>query len=312
MGSESLKRTFKNLPLALRRKFGRLTHKQRVELHHEYYNGGKLDLHNPRTFNEKINWLKIYYQPPILKKLVDKIAVRDFVSARIGDEYLNEVLGIYHHADEIDFSELPERFVIKGAHGCHYNLIVPDKSKLDRKRARRLFQKWLGRDYYNYTGGEWAYKDIPRRLVAEKFLQQGDQNILNDYKFFCFNGEPRFVQVDIDRDVENYRCYYNIEWDKLEFGTERNKYYQDSVERPKVFEEMVMISKKLSQGFPFVRVDLYDINGKTVFGELTFYPADGRKAFTPHKYNRIIGDMLELPDLGPERKPVTTFSGENL
>jgi hypothetical protein len=306
MGLESVGRTLRNIPLALRRKFADLTHKERVLIHHEYYHGEPLDLKDPKTINAKINWLKIYYQPPILNQLVDKYAVRDFVRQRVGEKYLNELLAVYDDARDVDFSELPEKFVIKGTHGCHYNLIVPDKSSLDKERAYKLFDKWLNRDYYDRHGGEWAYKGIPRRLIAEKFLKQKGQKILNDYKFFCFNGEPKFIQLDILRGEGDYRCYYDLDWKKQPFYTERNEPYLDEAPKPRSLAEMTEVSRKLSQGFPFVRVDLYDVDGRVVFGEMTFYPADGRKDFVPKKYNQIIGDMLALPKIEDDQ-PITEF-----
>lgn len=162
---------------------------------------------DPKTFNEKINWLKVYFHPPILHELVDKFAVRRYISDQIGEEYLNDCYGVYSNLNELNFEKLPNQFVIKATHASRYNLIVKDKSTIDKLKTRKKIKKWLNRDYYPLTGGEWAYKGVPRRIIVEKYLEQPQMDTLTDYKVFCFNGEPTYIQVDMSRYIQNYRCF---------------------------------------------------------------------------------------------------------
>lgn len=266
-----------------------------MKYYHEYYLGKKLNLDDPKEFNEKISWLKVFYHNPVLTQLVDKYAVREYVRETIGEKYLNTLLGVYNKASEVDFDTLPDQFVIKGTHGFHFNLIVPDKAKLNRKKAMWLMNKWLRKNQYYRGGLEWAYKNVPPRLIAEKYLSEMGKDVINDYKFFCFNGQPKFLQVDIDRGTNDYRVFYDLEWNKLEFTKGDCPMYPDEVEKPSNFDEMVDVATKLAGSFPFVRVDLYSISGKTLFGEMTFYPADARKDFHPDRYNEIMGSYIQLP-----------------
>ena len=278
-----------------------------MKIYYEYYTGKVLDLDKPVEFNQKIQWMKVFYRPPILNTLVDKYAVRSYVKEKVGDSYLNELIAVYDRVSEVRFEDLPDQFVIKGVHGCHFNLIVQDKQKLNTMRSKYLLTKWMNKNQYYRGGLEWAYKDVKPKLIAEKYLEEMGQEIINDYKFFCFDGLPKFVQVDLERGVNDYRCYYDMSWNKLPFGTERNLYYEGEVEEPKNFETMIEVATKLAGSFPFVRVDLYNIDGKIIFGEMTFYPADGRKEFIPEEYNRIIGDYLKLPTIPEGQQFITSI-----
>ena len=277
-----------------------------MKFYYEYYSGKKLNLDAPKEFNQKISWLKVYYHPPILTQLVDKYSVREYVKEKIGEHYLNELLEVYDDAAKVDFTKLPNQFVIKGVHGFHFNLIVKDKSKLNEKRARYLMNKWMHKNQYYRGGLEWAYKNVKPRLVAEKFLVEEHKDVLNDYKFFCFNGVPKFVQIDIERGINDQRAFYDLEWNKLEFYNKENKTYEGDIDKPSNFDDMLSVAKILADKFPFVRVDLYSVNGKTLFGEMTFYPADARKDFHPSKYNDILGSYIELPKLPDGLKEITT------
>lgn len=285
----------KKLTYGLLKKLKFLNPEFYVKIYYEYYTGKKLDLNNPVEFNQKVQWLKVYYQPPILNKLVDKYAVREYVKEKVGEKYLNGLLAVYDKVEEVNFKELPDQFVVKGVHGCHFNLIVSDKSTLKLSKANRLMRKWMGRNYYYRGGLEWAYKDVKPRLVVEEFMEEPGKDVLNDYKFFCFDGKPKFIQIDMERGIHNYRCYYDLNWKKLPFYTQKNKFYEGEVEKPANLTEMIEVAEKLADKFPFVRVDLYSVKGKTIFGEMTFYPTDGRKEFIPEEYNKIIGDYLTLP-----------------
>ncbi|MEO1011446.1 MAG: ATP-grasp fold amidoligase family protein [Bacteroidota bacterium] len=276
-----------------------------VKIYYEYYTGKKLDLNNPIEFNEKIQWLKVFYRPAILNQLVDKYAVRSYVEEKIGKEYLNELLYVYEKTSDIDFAKLPQRFVIKATHGFHFNLIVKDKDQLNKTRAKLLLRKWVGKNQYYRGGLEWAYKNVQPRLIAEKFLEEIGKTSVNDYKFFCFSGKPKFVQVFMERGIKDLRCFYDLNWEKRPFTTKKDEFFEGILEKPKNFDLMVKLAEKLADHFPFVRVDFYNIEGTILFGEMTFYPTDGRKDFKPEKYNKILGDYIELPKIPKGQKYIT-------
>ncbi len=263
-----------------------------VKCYYEYYSGKKINYNNPVEFNQKLTWYKVFYRPKILNILVDKFAVRSFVKDRIGKEFLNECIGVYTNPSKINFDELPNQFVIKGVHGCNFNLIVKDKTKLNKIKARILMYKWLSKNYYYKGGLQWAYKDIKPRIVIEKFLEDKEVKELIDYKFYCFNGKPKFVLVQSDN-LGKY--FYDLKWNLLPF--QRSEIIKELIKKPSNFEELIELSKKTSQDFPFVRADFYSINGKSIFGEMTFYPNNARVDFYPEKYNKIIGDYFELPKI---------------
>ncbi len=268
-----------------------------VGIYYEYYTGKKLNLAEPVEFNEKIQWLKVYYKPEILTQLVDKYCVREYVKEKLNEDYLNTLLSVYYKANNVDFDELPERFVIKGAHGYNFNLLVKDKSRLNKTKARYLMHKWMSRNQYYRGGLEWAYKNVQPKLIAETFLEQAGKSVLDDYKFFCFSGKPKIVQVDMGRGEEDVKAFYDMDWKKLPFTKGKGSKYEGELPLPENFGTMVEAVKKLAVGFPFVRVDLYNIEGKILFGEMTFYPGDGRQEFYPDEYNKVVGDYLTLPPL---------------
>lgn len=263
-----------------------------VKCYYEYYSGKKINYNNLVEFNQKLTWYKVFYRPKILNVLVDKFAVRNFVKDRIGKGFLNECLGVYTNPSEIKFDKLPNQFVIKGVHGCNFNLIVKDKTKLNKARARILMYKWLRKNYYYKGGLQWAYKDIKPRLVVEKFLEDKEVKELIDYKFYCFNGEPKFLVAQSDK-LGKY--FYDLHWNFLPFSWRKN--YNTPIDEPSNFAELKELAVKLSEGFPFVRVDFYSVDGQSIFGEMTFYPTNARDDFYPEKYNKIVGDYFVLPKI---------------
>jgi hypothetical protein len=276
-----------------------------LKIYYEYYTGKKLDLKDPKDFNEKIQWLKAFYHPPILNTLVDKIAVHEYVREKIGAEYLNPIIGVYDSYEAIDFESLPEQFVIKGSHGSNYNYIVKNKGEMDHRKAKRLIKKWLGRNYY-YSGGlEWAYKNVPPRILIEGFMIDALHKELLDYKFYCFHGQAKFVQIDLGRPHDHTRKYFNMDWKEMSMTKGKVPRHSSAVDRPKNLSEMKELAFKLAKDFPFARVDFYSVNGNSIFGEITFYPGDGRIDFKPERYNRIIGDYMTLPKI-PEGQSVIT------
>lgn len=288
--------SIKKIKLGFLKKLKFLPPKIYVPIYYEYYVGKRLDLENPIDFNQKIQWLKVYYKLPILTQLVDKYNVRNYVKDKIGEKYLNDLYEVSDSIWNIKFKNLPDKFVVKGVHGCHFNLIVKDKFKLNKFKARLIFFKWLNKNQYYRGGLEWAYKNVKPRLIVEKYLEEKGNEVINDYKFFCFKGEPKFVEIDISRGLDKQqRAFYDMEWKKLPFS-KGLEFFDGQLEKPNTFLEMIDVAKKLAGDFPFVRVDLYSVNNQVIFGEMTFYPADGRTEFYPKEYNKIIGDYIQLPN----------------
>lgn len=300
---------FKKLLLKTLRKYRTLPSKFYAKIHYEYHTGKKLDLENPKEFNEKIQWYKVFYRPQILNQLVDKYAVRSYVEEKIGSQYLNKVYGVYTKAEDIPFNSLPNKFVVKATHASGYNLIVTNKQTIDKPKTLKLFNKWLSKNQYYRMGQEWAYKDVPPRLIVEEYLKDDERNDLIDYKFYCFNGIAKFIDVHVDREEDHQQGCFDLDFNILPFGKSNNyKSIYSDIKKPSNLNEMVSLSETLAEKFPFVRVDFYSLNGKAIFGEMTFYPSDARKDFTPDKYNKIIGDYFEIPKLKKGEKTITDFN----
>ena len=254
-----------------------------------------LDLENPQTFNEKLNWLKLYDRNPEYTKMVDKYEVKKYVADKIGEEYIIPTLGIYNNFDEIDFDKLPNQFVMKCTHDSGGLVICRDKNNLNLKQAKKKIEKSLKRNYY-YTCREWPYKDVKPRIIIEQYMEDKGEKDLKDYKFFCFNGEPKICLVCSDR--ENYlkETFYDENWNLFPFSRANHK-IDKTIKKPINFEQMQILSIKLSENIPFVRIDFYEIERKTYFGEITFYPAAGTEKFEPEKYDKILGEMLNLGNI---------------
>ena len=251
----------------------------------------KLDFGYVDTFNAYIQHCKVNKKNEKLSVLVDKYAVRAHVANLIGEKYLAKLLGVWKNAKDIDYDSLPSRFVLKANHGCSWNIIVPDVQKLDRKVAKKKLNWWLAKSYFKVSL-EPHYRKIKPKIIAEEFLVDSNGELL-DYKFFCFHGEPYFIQVDIGRFSEEHsRIHYDLEWRRLPFTTN----YPSSprtLKRPKNFDEMVKIVRQLAKGHEHIRVDLYNVDGRIVFGELTFTHGGGFKKFYPDDtYNFLIGDII--------------------
>ena len=298
---------FKKKILRILKNFKFLPNKRLLKIRYRYYTDEKLNLENPKKFNEKITWLKLHFHVPLLTQLADKFTIREYVSEKIGDVYLNELYDVYYSVDAIDFDKLPNQFVLKGVHGSSLNLIVKDKNKLDLDAAKSEMRGWMKHCQYKKVGLEWAYKNIEPKIIAEKYLEEEGREVLLDYKFFCFNGKPKFVQIDLERGIKDYRCFYDLDWKKLPFSTVKNPFFEGEVDKPSNFNEMIKLADSLAEDLPFSRIDFYAIKGKTIFGEITFYPADGKKNFVPNEYNKIIGDYIRLPEIPKGKKIITVF-----
>lgn len=266
-----------------------------VKRHYKKETGKELNLANPLTFSEKMCWYKLYGRKPLMIKCADKVAVRKYVSDQGLDYTLNELYGIYSSVDEININKLPESFVLKAAHGSHMNIIVKNKEKENWKRNKALLNSWLKQNIY-WSGREWVYRDIPHRIIAEKFLED-ESGELRDYKFFTFNGIPRFVQVDTGRYAGNHvRNFYDLSWNLLDISDDVGYNPKAAVEKPDTFDEMIEIATLLSQPFQQVRVDLYEVNKKVVFGEMTYFHNGGVSKIKSNKWELIIGEMWELEE----------------
>lgn len=260
--------------------------------------GKRLNLEHPQTYNEKIQWMKLYDSTPLKTRLADKYLVRDWVKEKIGEQYLVDLLGVWDSFDEIDFDALPQSFVLKANHGCGWNLIVKDKSQLDLTDAREKFNTWMGLNYAFCNGLELHYMNIRPRIIAEEYLEN-DHNDLNDYKVFCFDGKARHVMYLTDRKVGMKMSFYDLDWNKEPFAY-NFPVNQDHIPRPQRLEELIEISEKLAQGFAHARVDFYILNdGSLKFGEITFTSATGVCKWTPPQQDRVYGDLIVLPPKSP-------------
>lgn len=265
--------------------------------------GHCLNLDNPKTFNEKLQWLKLYNHKPEYTIMVDKILAKEYVSNIIGKEYIIPTLAVWENEKKINFDTLPNQFVLKCNHNSSLGIcICKDKNKIDEKQVRKKLKRGLKQDYY-LLYREWPYKNVKRRIIAEKFMEDetSDDMVegLTDYKFYCFNGEPKFLYVakaNFVNDVKNdLLMHYNLNWEKTPFQRNDHGKLPYDVYKPVNFEKMIEFSKKLSENIPFLRVDWYEINKKLYFGEMTFFPGAGFAVFEPDEWNEKIGNMIKLP-----------------
>ena len=256
--------------------------------------GNDLDLVNPKTFNEKLQWLKLYNRKEVFTTMVDKYEVKRYVADKIGEDILIPTIGVYNAFEEIDFKQLPKQFVIKCTHDSGGIIICKDKEKLDILKTKKKINRFLRRKYY-YVHREWPYKNVKPRVIIEKYMKNENEEELLDYKMFCFNGTVKFTLVCSGRfSQENmYESFYDIDW-KLIPLTENNHPVDSHVKKPKSYKRMIQIAEILSKDLPFLRVDFYEIDKKPYFGELTFFPASGYEKFTPDKYNQMFGDWINL------------------
>lgn len=256
--------------------------------------GRKLDLKNPKSFNEKLQWLKLYNRNPEYTKMVDKYEAKEYVASIIGNEFIIPTIGIYNTVDEIPWESLPNQFVLKCTHDSGGIVICKDKNTLDIEEAKKKLSKGLSKTYF-YQNREWPYRNVKPRIICEKYMVDESGYELKDYKFFCFNGTPKIFKVDFNRTCGHRANYYDLDWNLLEFGEVKFPFDPErKIEKPLNFELMVKIAAKLSRDIPFVRVDLYNTNGKIFFGELTFFPSSGSGRFSDDKWDKTLGDWVTL------------------
>lgn len=258
--------------------------------------GKDLDLTKPETFNEKLQWLKLYDRRPEYTMMVDKYLVRRYIADTIGEEYLIPLLGVWDDPEQIDFDALPDRFVLKSNHNSGLGMcICKDKSKLDIPMAKAKLAKGLKQNYY-LTGREWPYKNVKPRIIAEEYMEDRNGE-LQDYKIMCFDGEVKCSFVCSDRFSEKglHVTFFDLDWNVLPF----ERHYparKDGLPKPAQYEKMLELAQTLSQGIPFVRVDFYEVDGKVYFGELTLYPGCGFEAFSPEEWDHTLGSWITLPE----------------
>lgn len=274
-----------------------------IKLRYRFQMHRRLNLKNPRTFQEKLQWLKLHDQNPEYTKMVDKVLVKDYVAAKIGGQYVVPILGVWDKPEEIDWESLPNRFVLKTNHsgGNSGVVICHDKTTFDRQAAINKLNYSLKGDVYKDLR-EWPYKNIARKVFAEQFIEAApDVKDLPDYKWYCFNGEPEFCQVIQNRTSNETIDFFDIDWNHQDFvglNEVSNPVlcFADKLpERPNNLETQVRIARELSSGIPYARIDLYETKENVYFGEVTFYPMSGMGVFTPEQYDEILGKMLVLP-----------------
>ena len=253
------------------------------------------NIKSPETFNEKLQWLKLYDHNPLYTKLVDKYEVKKYVADIIGDKYIIPTLGVWDNFDDIDFDSLPNQFVLKCTHDSEGIVIVKDKNSFDFMKAKSIICDALKHNFY-YIGREWPYKNVKPRIIAEKYMEDHFTGELRDYKFFCFDGMPKLMLLASGRGNGDLRFdYYDMDFNHMDIWQDHPNSELGNC-KPKNFETMINISRKLSVGFKHVRVDLYEVDGEVFFGELTFYHHSGFAKYSPSEWDTILGNWLELPN----------------
>ncbi|WP_339319209.1 ATP-grasp fold amidoligase family protein [Paenibacillus sp. FSL R10-2734] len=258
--------------------------------------GRTLNISEPLLFNDKLQWLKLYWYNPLAKVCADKFEVRKYIKDTIGEKYLNEIYGVYESVEDINLDKLPDSFVLKATHGSGFNLICRDKNKMNWDQEFKKMRGWLQENYYLYNR-EWVYKDLKPRIVCEKLLEQGERGELQDFRFFCFSGEPKFISVDfnITDKKKTRRNLYDLDWNLMSQEISYPKELNIQVEKPIHLDEMINLSKILSHDFPHARVDFYYTKGRVLFGEITFFHQSGMGIIKPEQFELKMGEWLALP-----------------
>ena len=260
--------------------------------------GKSINWNNPTTFNGKLQWLKLYNRNPEYTIMVDKIKAKDWVAERIGEEHIIPTLGVWNTPDEIDFDSLPNQFVLKCNHNSGIGMyICKDKSKMDVEAVKKELWKGLKHNFY-LQGREWPYKDIPRKILAEKYMVDESGTELKDYKVFNFDGKPTIIEVDYGRFVNHCRNFYDKDWKFIELQVQYPSNRSHQITRPEHLEQMLELAESLSQGIPHMRTDFYNIEGRLYFGEMTFFHGSGLERFLPEEWDDKLGKLIKLPSGG--------------
>lgn len=252
------------------------------------------NFNSPQIFNEKLQWLKLYDRRPEYTKMVDKYAVKLYIAEVIGEEYVIPTLGVWDRFEDIDFNKLPDRFVLKCTHDSHSVIICKDKAKLDIESARQKLTSSLSRNFF-YYGREWPYKNVPPRIIAEKYMEDAKVRELRDYKIYTFNGKAKFCMINTDRGTDTRADYFDESYNWLDF-TWGYSHADVKPEKPANYEKMFELAEKLAKGTATLRVDFYEVNAQVYFGELTFFDASGFDKIIPESYDLKFGSWIKLPD----------------
>lgn len=299
-----LKKTPRVYLFRLRRRWKRvLSYKKRfsnrayIEYRFRKVFGREVDLENPQAYSDKMQWMKLFYNNPLYAKCADKVAARSYVESKGLGEILNTCYGVYTSPSQIDLDSLPEKFVLKAAHGSSWNLICKDKERLRSKWAtwKKILDAWLAQDYSLYAR-ESHYTYVPPRLICEEYLENEDGSDVKDYKFFYFNEVLKIIEIDTDRATDHKRNYYDADLNLMSMtdGTPTDPRKQELPDG--VLQKMKDITRDLAKGFAHIRVDLYFVKGKIYFGELTFTDGAGFTKYTPSEFDFLLGSWFELPD----------------
>lgn len=275
--------------------FNKISDKEYLKREYRALMGYELDLNNPKTFNEKLQWLKLNNRKPEYTMMVDKYLVRQYIADKLGEEYLIPILGVWDDPDEIDFERLPNKFVLKCNHNSGLGMcICKDKTKLNIDKTKKKLKKGIKQDYY-MLHREWPYKNVKRKIIAEKYMIEANDEDLKDYKFMCFNGEVKcsFVCSDRFSDDGMKVTFFDTNWNVMPFERHYPK-STETIQKPINYKKMIEFAEKLSKGIPFLRVDFYEIEGKIYFGELTFFPGSGFEEFTPNEADYELGKLIKL------------------
>lgn len=262
-----------------------------------YFNlfGKRLNLNAPQTFNEKLQWLKLHDRRPEYTAMVDKYAAKQFAANICEEMHIIPTLGVWEHFDDIDFDALPQKFVLKCTHDSGGLVICKDKRTFDKSAAKEKIEKCLKRNFY-LSGREWPYKNVPRRIIAEEYLESLDTDGLADYKLMVFNGKVEATFVCTDRFSSDGLkiTFFDRDWNRLPCKRQYHSTSNIEIPKPKTYDTMIRYAELMSKGIPFLRADFYEIQGQLFFGELTFYPASGFEKFEPEYWDRTFGDMLDI------------------
>ena len=253
------------------------------------------NLKNPKTYNEKLNWLKLHDHNPLYTTLVDKYEVKKFIENKLGKGYCVPTLGVFDKFDDIDFDKLPNQFVLKCTHDSEGIVIVKDKSQMNLETVRLKLTRALNQNFY-YIGREWPYKNVKPRIIAEPYLEDKETGELRDYKFFCFNGIPKIMYIASGRAKNQITFdFFDLDFNHLDI---KQKYPNSKILmiKPKTFEKMIELSEIISKDFLHVRIDFYEVDGRIYIGELTFYPMSGLSPYYPEKWDLVLGNWIQLPD----------------
>lgn len=267
--------------------------------------GKKLNLDDPLTYNEKLQWLKLYDRNPYYSKLVDKYEVKKIVADKVGEKYIIPTFGVWNTFDEIDFNSLPSSFVLKCTHDSGGLVLVPEKCNLNIQMAKEKINSSMRKNFF-WSSREWPYKNVSPRIIAEQYIDDPNGD-LKDYKFFCFNGTPSYLFVASDRNkpgIDVKFDYFDIEFNRLNMRQSVHETSTYDIQKPRHYDEMIWLANKLSEGIPQVRIDLYEANNQVYFGECTFFHHGGFVPFEPDEWDKIWGTCIKLPN--PSNKRQTT------